>query len=1726
MDFSSPKFAAIIFLLRCGFERQGILRVAAGACFLVMAGLIAPASGGQEKLPAKKEPTQATPQTKAADVEKGKKAEAESADADEDGDSGSEFDKDEDGPNQIQKRDEWFYQQRSSANGRIPGGARIKAFAHMQRMMEAEGKLVRRADGTFAVALPSAVTTPTWTSIGPAPTSGGTFSPTSGRITTIAVDPSDSSGNTVLIGGAQGGIWRTTDAGVTWTAVGDQNPSLAMGSIAFAASQPATVYAGTGEQASIGFDIYYGAGVLKSTDHGQTWTPTCTVAGPTCPFVGPYLDSLHPGFGFFNFGGARMSYIAVNPQNPNLVLAAVQIGIEGPTEGIYCSNDGGASWSNILPDEMATFVGFASPTTAFAALGMPFGSSPQAPNGNGIYKSTNASQTCSSIRFSRLTNGLPAQSTLGRIELGISPNFATDNTVYASIASSSTASGQNLGVFVTTNGGTSWTQTSAPDICRSQCWYDNVLKVDPINGQHAFFGGSARLDSSGNPNWVLRTMDGNTWSSIIPNLAAGSAGLPHVDNHAMAFVKLPNGKVRMYLGNDGGIWRTDDAEAPTVQWVNLNSGSLSLTQFYPTISIHPATPLTSFGGTQDNSSQQLATAPSWLVNTGTFQTGSGPVQRAVCGDGTSTAIDPNVPSTVYISCQFTSVRASYQTGAAGTFFPAVNGISLQDPSPFVPALLADPNLPNTVYFATSTVYESTDAANSWNAISGNLGTAANPITTLAVAGSTSGLIYAGFASGLVAVETNANTGNFTNFSFVQGQNSLPNRSVTAIASDVADATGRTVYVAYSGFSFVGPDALNPAINISDPQGHIFKTTDGGNTWADVSCSLAVCTTPATTDLPNIPVNDVVIDPDLPGTLYAATDLGVYEGVCGASSCTWSTVGTGLPHVAVFSLRLHEASRTLRAATHGRGVWDLALNNFSFGGPHISSMTPTSASSGGAQLTVTVSGSGLTGGTIEFGGTALAATGTQSDTSLSGTLPASLLVAGTVKVTVKAGALVSNALPFGVLALTPVITTVSPPTTPVQVNPANPVTVSVTGQDFAASAQVLFNGATSGIKTTFNSSTSLTAVLPAALLGPAGGINDITVFNLPPGGGKSVAKTFKVVAPPPPNDNFVNAINISTLNFFDFEDSSGATTETSDPVPPASCVTQRAGNTGGQLNGVYNTIWYKFTPVFSAPLFVETIESTYDTVLSIWTGTAGSLTNVACNDDIVPGTVVQSQLTTAPLTAGTTYYIMVSSFGPPDPNPLALGGGTQLRFLYNNGQNPSPSITSLSPPSVNSGSGDFKLTVNGTDFLNGAQVQFNVDNFATTFVSATQLTATIPEAEIDLPGMVSVAVSNPPPGGFPANRVTFTVNLGTYPVPILTSIMPTSVIATTPGATICAFGSKFAQGAMLTLNGVSQASIVSGSTSLCANLPASQFVIANVGTLQLGILNPMPGGGASSTLPFQIVMPNPIPTITSINPTSAAVSLSNPVTLTINGTNFQNGASIFFNGLPVQATFVSSMQLTGLLFPGSQLSTTGTFPILVTDPPPGGTSNAVNFTVTGPPDFSLATQNGQTSATVTAGQPAMYAMSVLALNSFNGTVNLSCSSPATATTCSASPSSVAGSGNFTVTVTTMKRSGVALPPVRRFLFWPQLLPTFVVAIMVVLLAARFARTRRERLAAAVPLAGLVLFVILHATGCGGGGGGGFVPPPQTGTPAGTYTVTVTATSNGTTPHTAALQLVVN
>jgi len=821
-----------------------------------------------------------------------------------------------------------------------------------------------------------------------------------------------------------------------------------------------------------------------------------------------------------------------------------------------------------------------------------------------------------------------------------------------------------------------------------------------------------------------------------------------------------------------------------------------------------------------------------------------------------------------------------------------------------------------------------------------------------------------------------------------------------------------------------------------------------------------------------------------------------------------------------------------------------LNNFPFSGPRIFSLSPTFANSGGASFTLTVNGTGLTGGQIQFNGTPLTTTVVQADTQLTAQISSALLVAGTPKVSVKVGTTTSNSLTFSVLAAVPTLTAVAPSSTPAQAPPGTPVQIQLTGTNFSSNVKVLFNGAQSGVTVVAPTAscplpTCLTATLPAALVTGYGSTDSISVLNMPPGGGQSNAVNFQVVAPPPPNDNIANAINISTLSFNDFQDTSGATTESTDPIP--SCVTQftaAQGNTGGHPNGVYNTIWYKFTPPFSANLFVETSFTLYDAVLSMWTGTQGNLVQVACNDDIHLGVNVVSQLSNVPLTAGTTYYFMVSSFGPPDPNPLALGGRSDIVFSYNNGFTPAPTLTSVSPNSANSGDPDVNLTITGSGFLNGAFAQFTsgfsgymttftiTTNLQTTFVSSTQLTAILPASAIALPTNGQITVSNPLPQFGGSNSLPFTVNLGTYPVPVLNSIYPTTMIAGSVPFGISANGSNFATTAVLNFNGVPKATTVQNSQNLSATI--SQADIASAGTAQVTVSNPTPGGGASAPQPFIVTQPTVIPIISSVSPSSGPAN--SPMSLTITGTGFLPGAFLYFAGIIYSTNVSSSTQLTGSI---QSPVGTGSYALYVVDPAPAGTSTPFNFTVTGPPDFSVSS-SGTTTQTVAAGQTGTFtnAISVAAQNGFSSQVNLSCSLPVAAkATCSVNPLSFpTGSGSATVTVTTTARGLVPpLWPRVRFIFRPQFLPVSLLTILLSALLLRLARTRRQRFVGALPLAWLVLFLMLQVIGCGGGGG--YTPPPPpppSGTPVGTYIVTVTAnasTSSGTLTHTANLTLVV-
>src|SRR5206468_3630849 len=154
-----------------------------------------------------------------------------------------------------------------------------------------------------------------------------------------------------------------------------------------------------------------------------------------------------------------------------------------------------------------------------------------------------------------------------------------------------------------------------------------------------------------------------------------------------------------------------------------------------------------------------------------------------------------------------------------------------------------------------------------------------------------------------------------------------------------------------------------------------------------------------------------------------------------------------------------------------------------------------------------------------------------------------------------------------------------------------------------------------------------------------------------------------------------------------------------------------------------------------------------------------------------------------------------------------------------------------------------------------------------------------------------------------------------PVPTLSSIDPTSVIATNPGIRINAFGSNFAPTAVLNFNGVAETTSVIDSQHLFVTVPASQIGVNNVGTVLVTVTNPTPGGGTSASIPFSIQQPSVIPTITSVSPTSTAANPTNPIPITVNGTNFQQGAFVLFNGFGAQTTFVSATQVTASIFPG-------------------------------------------------------------------------------------------------------------------------------------------------------------------------------------------------------------------
>jgi photosystem II stability/assembly factor-like uncharacterized protein len=1190
----------------------------------------------------------------------------------------------------VQKRSEWFYGQRAYPRRHVPSRARLKALKQLDEKTAAE-RVLRLKSGARPL--------PSWTSIGPEPVDTPYTDPVvSGRVTALAINPSNN--NAVYLAGAQGGVWQTTNGGTTWIPLTDTQASLAVGSIVLDPSNASIIYVGTGEENFSG-DSYYGAGILKSTDGGATWTHICG------PFCGPVGQDGYYG------GGARIGALAVHPTNGQILLAAVALLFK---DGIYRSADGGNTWTQVLSGNPGTAVMF-DPTNgniAYAALGSSFSGGTES-----VYKSLNGGQTWVADNGTG-SNILPLANA-GRIVLAMAPSSTT--TLYASLAN--VKDGSLLGFFKTTDGGTSWTALpSVSDYCTPQCNYDNVIAVQPTNANVVFAGGAFSTT-------LVRSLDGgSSWSTL---QSAQNGGFLHADMHALAFT--PDGSM-LYLGNDGGAYSTTQITVTNPAFTALNS-TLSITQFYPGLTIDPANPGFAIGGTQDNGTEIYSGTSTW--------------EDVTCGDGAYTAIDTTTPTTVYAACQQIFVQKSTASGDHSSWNLAESGISTSDRVDFIPPLVMDPSNSSALYFGTYRVYQTTNGAGSWTAISPDLTNGSGfwaVVTTIAVAPTDSNTVYAGTGDSHLQVTTNASQGMSATWS--DRSTGLPPRVITQIAVDPTVST--TAYITFSGFTGFNGDSL----------GHVFKTTDGGSTWTDIS-----------SDLPNAPVNSVVIVPDEPSVIFVGTDVGVFYTTNDGGS--WTPLVDGLPRIAVLGMALHNPSRTLRASTHGRGVWDLNIASL-LSAPTITSLVPSSVIAGGSSFPLTVNGQQFDStAVVQWNGANLPTTFVNSG-QLTATVPANdIATAGTASVgvlNVDMGTS-SNLVTFTIDNPVPVAGSLSPNSA---LAGGAAFTLTVNGSSFVSASVVQWDGA--NLATTFVNSGQLMAMVPASDITVAGTAN-VTVTNPGPGGGTSNALTFTI-------DN---------------------------PVPIETSLSPNSAIAGGKA--------FSLTVNGSSFLNTSTVK---------WNGSARTTT-------FVTSTQLKAAITAADISVAGTASVTVVNPGP--------GGGTSnaLTFSINN---PVPVAKTLSPKSAIAGGAGFTLTVSGTGFVSDAVVNWNASARTTTFVSSTQLKATINAADIALAGAAKVTVTNPGPGGGTSKALTFTID---NPVPVATSLSPSSATKGGPAFTLTVTGSNFVTTSTVKWKGSNRATTFVNNTTLKAAILKTD--IANSGTAAVTVFNKAPGGGTSNALTFTI-----------------------------------------------------------------------------------------------------------------------------------------------------------------------------------------------------------------------------------------------------------------------------------
>ncbi len=673
----------------------------------------------------------------------------------------------------------------------------------------------------------------------------------SGRVRALVVDPRNS--DVVYLGAALGGVWKTTNGGDSWTPLTDDQASLATGAIILDPKNPDIVYVGTGEPTA-GNDNYYGAGILKSTNGGQSWTR----------------------LGIDTFTGMGIESIVINPQNTSIIYVASSVsGITGPASparGIFRSLDGGQTWEALLTcadcqGASELVMDLQTPATLYAGI-----------YGYGVFKSVDGG-----VNWQLLGNGLPdrEQIRVGRVRLAIST--ADPSVLYTSMRVIVPNQYDGAVVFKTANGGQTWSNIPLGNFnfCSSQCWYSHVIATHPAQPNSLFLGGSADYAGNTPQDLIIRrvlqrsTDGGQVWDDLSPGDAPNRT--LHPDMHVIAFD--PKNPQTIWVGNDGGVFKSIDNGA-TWQNKNSNLATLQFTGF--DVDIRNDNIIQ--GGLQDNNKA--------LTTNGGTNRGWTAADR---GDGGFALIDP-FNSKIWYGTRFNKSfqRNDQGSGNTGDWPFKVDGIDQQERSLFYIPIAVDKAREGVVYLGTNRVYRSRDRGEKWTPISGDLSKGQGYVSTIAAARSAPQVIYAGTSDGNIQISRDDGA-SWTNVTSAP----LPNRYVSWI--DILPTDPNVAYAAYNGFNSHTP---------SEP-GHVFRTTDGGANWQDVS-----------SNLPDIPVLTMLLDPGRPNTLYIGTDAGVFITQDGGNS--WSPLNNGMPNVAVVDLAINGAWTTLFAATHGRSIFKLDL----------------------------------------------------------------------------------------------------------------------------------------------------------------------------------------------------------------------------------------------------------------------------------------------------------------------------------------------------------------------------------------------------------------------------------------------------------------------------------------------------------------------------------------------------------------------------------------------------------------------------------------------------------------------------------------------------------------------------------------------------------------------------------------------------------------------------------